>query len=505
MRRGWGVKFKMDRKITIAFIMIIVLMVGTLPSAFSFADSDIDAEDASVSVPGGTDASGQGGYYDEETKQYAPSVLATADIKVLVKAKILKKSAYKKSFGDFITAKELNRTLLALHKFMGGAEADEPATVIDKQVTGGDGKLVNAVERGEAIGALAAAAMNAKPDGWVDMREDFFAFLSKNSMSVTNGTVAPAVINMAEYEKDGGTATIPQTNPGITREDMFTLISRMVWQFESDKMIKAAPVPEIPEVLNVSGEEFYKKDIYLYWTSVNNAEKYIVRIYNLTGDLLKKVTVKEPLLNITADGNPSFASIFGEGDANYGANYTVQAVSAHGVKSKRTEPISFTALKYYSARERYGTSYISYKSGKQGQKHQTVVTLNVWRDTGDEKVPATVRFSVNNAVADSVTQIFGEYFNGAERFPIQSIGGFAIRAKRSEHNYGTAIDINPNENFMVGPKGITAGSYWDPSKSPYSIAPDSELVRAFERHGWYWAGNGWGSTYDYMHFSFMGT
>jgi hypothetical protein len=58
---------------------------------------------------------------------------------------------------------------------------------------------------------------------------------------------------------------------------------------------------------------------------------------------------------------------------------------------------------------------------------------------------------------------------------------------------------------MVGPGGITAGSYWDPERSPYSIAPDSELVRAFERHGWYWAGNGWGNTYDYMHFSYMGT
>ncbi|MDR3224739.1 MAG: M15 family metallopeptidase [Clostridiales Family XIII bacterium] len=496
----------MVRKRAIAFVTIIVLVVSILPSAFSFADSDIDSKDASVSVPGAGGAdTGQGGY-DEETKTYTPSVLAAADIKVLVKAKILKKkSTYKKSFSAYITADELNRVLLALHKFMGGAETDEPATVIDKQVTDGDGQLVSAVERGEAIGSLAAAAMDAKSADWGDMREAFFSFLSKNSASATNGTLAPAVINMAQYEKDGAIATIPQTTPGISREDMFALISRMVWEFESDKMIKAAPVPEIPDVLNVSGEEFYKKDIYLYWVPVNNAAKYIVRINDSKGDLLKKIIVKEPLLNITESGSLPFASIFGKKDKDYGASYTVQAVSAHGIKSKRTEPVSFTALKYDSARERYGTSYIKYKNGKKGKKHQTVVALNVWRDAGGEKVPATVSFSVNKAVADSVAQIFGEYFNGAERFPIQSIGGFAIRAKRSEHNYGTAIDINPNENFMVGPKGITAGNYWDPSKSQYSIAPDSELVKAFERHGWYWAGNGWGSTYDYMHFSFMGT
>jgi hypothetical protein len=502
-RRKEGLE--MVRKAAIALVALIVLMAGILPSAFSFADSDIEGKDASVSVPGTSGAdTGQGGY-DEETKTYGPSVSAGADIKVLVTAKILKKSVYKKSFNDFITAKELNRTLFALHKFMGGAKEDEHATVVNKQVTDGDGNPVSAVERGEAIGALAVSAMNAKPAEWVNIREDFFDFLARNSTSVINGTVAPAVINMAAYEKDGGVATIPETTPGITREDMFMLISRMVWQFEPDKMVKAAPVPEIPDVLNVSGEEFYKKDVYLYWVPVQNAEEYIVRIHDSGGDLLKKVTVREPLLNITENSALSFANVFGTKDQNHSVSYTVQAVSAHGIKSKRTEPVSFTALKYASARERYGRDYIKYKNGKKGKKHQVVVALNVWRDTGDEIVPATVRFSVNKAVADSVAQVFGEYFNGQERFPIQSIGGFAIRAKRSEHNYGTAIDINPNENFMVGPSGITAGSYWDPGRSRYSIAPDSELVKAFERHGWYWAGNGWGSTYDYMHFSFMGT
>jgi hypothetical protein len=129
----------------------------------------------------------------------------------------------------------------------------------------------------------------------------------------------------------------------------------------------------------------------------------------------------------------------------------------------------------------------------------------VWRYVGDERVPSAVTIRVHKKVAAGVEQIFDEYFSGAERFPIKSIGGYALREKRSEHNYGTAIDINWTENFMIGPDGIEAGEFWNPELSVLSIADDSELVRAFERHGWYWAGNGWGDTYDYMHFSFMGT
>jgi hypothetical protein len=131
--------------------------------------------------------------------------------------------------------------------------------------------------------------------------------------------------------------------------------------------------------------------------------------------------------------------------------------------------------------------------------------VNVWRDVDGKRVPVTIPLVINKALVKEIQQIFGEYFNGYERFPIQAIGGFAVREKRSEHNYGTAIDINWQENYMVGPNGITAGEFYEPELNRYSIPKNSELVKAFERHGWYWAGNGWGSTYDYMHFSYQGT
>jgi hypothetical protein len=286
---------------------------------------------------------------------------------------------------------------------------------------------------------------------------------------------------------------------------MFMLISRMVWEFEREKMELVAPVPEVPETLNVSGEEFYKNDIYLYWTPVKYAAKYIVKIYDDDEKLLKTIKTYEPMFNLTEDSTPSFADVFGDGDETRYASYSIQASSSHGIRSERTERLSFVALKYDSARERYGKDYIKYKNGKKGKKHQRDVYINIWREVNGEVVPVTVKIRVHKKVVTGVKQIFDEYFYGKERFPIQSIGGFSVREKRSEHNYGTAIDINPNENYMTGPGGTVSGTFWDPEESIYSIPDDSELVRAFERHGWYWAGDGWGHTFDYMHFSFMGT
>ncbi|MDR1043355.1 MAG: M15 family metallopeptidase [Clostridiales Family XIII bacterium] len=538
---------------------VILFTTGFASPIFSFADTDNSKDDVTVSVPAVTspdaDAKNKSGSSKKnKDKKYKPSAAASSDILLLVKAGVLTTDIYEKSFKSSIDAYELNGILLSLHKFMGGSWFDERASVEDKPVINIKGKQVEAVERGDATGSLAAATINARPDAWADTRESFFKFLSENAIAdesptgaavvVTTGaavegvTTAAAAGEAADSDEgatadaatgaavddatgavvdttttdaamyaliDAGVTTEPAPDRGITREDMFMLISRMVWEFDREKMVEVAPVPDTPTVLNVSGEEFYKKDVYLYWNPVEYAERYIVKIYDGSEKMLKSIQTGEPRLNITEDSKPSFKTVFGKKDKNYAAYYTVQAVSDHEVRSERTEPMSFTALRYDSARERYGKDYIKYKDGKKGKKHQKTVMLNVWREVNGEKIPATIKLRVNKKVAAGVKQIFGEYFTGTERFPIQSIGGFSIREKRSEHNYGTAIDINPKENYMVGPAGTEAGEFWNPEESIYSIPDDSELVRAFERHGWYWAGDGWGHTYDYMHFSFMGT
>ena len=76
----------------------------------------------------------------------------------------------------------------------------------------------------------------------------------------------------------------------------------------------------------------------------------------------------------------------------------------------------------------------------------------------------------------------------------------------SNHAYGHAIDLNPNENPYVG-----CGAVYDPRSRPYvdrshlrkgMVTP--AVVRAFRSIGWGWGGDWTGDTKDYMHFSTTG-
>ena len=76
----------------------------------------------------------------------------------------------------------------------------------------------------------------------------------------------------------------------------------------------------------------------------------------------------------------------------------------------------------------------------------------------------------------------------------------------SNHAYGHAIDLNPNENPYVG-----CGAVHDPRSRPYvdrsrlrkgMVTP--AVVRAFRSIGGGWGGDWSGETKDYMHFSTTG-
>ena len=129
----------------------------------------------------------------------------------------------------------------------------------------------------------------------------------------------------------------------------------------------------------------------------------------------------------------------------------------------------------------------------------------VWRLSGGNKVSSTATFSVHNAIADKVKLVFEEIYNGEEKFPIKDVGGYAWRGGRSEHNGGTAIDINYDENYCIYNNGTVIGKYWKPGEDPYSIKPYGDVVNAFERHGFTWGGDAWRNPKDYMHFSYLGT
>ncbi len=67
----------------------------------------------------------------------------------------------------------------------------------------------------------------------------------------------------------------------------------------------------------------------------------------------------------------------------------------------------------------------------------------------------------------------------------------------SNHAYGRAIDINPNQNPYISKDGKATGVY-DPIR-PGTLTRDSAVVRTFLRRGWKWGGN-WSGNKDYQHF-----
>ena len=136
-------------------------------------------------------------------------------------------------------------------------------------------------------------------------------------------------------------------------------------------------------------------------------------------------------------------------------------------------------------------------------KHMVWVEIPVWKLKNGQKVPGKMKVQVLNLLAEEVKEIFTEIYNGPEKFPIKSIGGYEWRPNglSSLHSLGRAIDINPEENPQLSPEGkVLVGKKWEPGQNPYSITPDGDVVRAFTSRGWVW-GAGYRRP-DYMHFDF---
>ena len=149
----------------------------------------------------------------------------------------------------------------------------------------------------------------------------------------------------------------------------------------------------------------------------------------------------------------------------------------------------------------------------EAEASMTTVIIPVWKLVNGQKAASTMSLSVHSAIAQDVVEIFTEIYNDPEQFPIHDVGGYSWRGDTAtgEHNCGTAIDINANENYQIRDGQVLAGSCWEPETNPYSISPDSSVVRIFAEHGWSWGGDAWEwdsdisyGYHDYMHFSYMG-
>lgn len=152
--------------------------------------------------------------------------------------------------------------------------------------------------------------------------------------------------------------------------------------------------------------------------------------------------------------------------------------------------------------------YVDFTSAKQASKQMKEIKIKTWDiDSKGKKYTRYHYLTVHKNIAVTVQQIFTEIYNGDEKFPIKDVGGYSWRGDNSssEHCEGLAIDINYNENAQFnGDTGKPmVGSHYKPGKDPYSIPPDGDVVKAFEKYGFSWGNWFWNP--DYMHFSYFGT
>ncbi len=152
-----------------------------------------------------------------------------------------------------------------------------------------------------------------------------------------------------------------------------------------------------------------------------------------------------------------------------------------------------------------------YTSAAEADAHMSEVTVEVWKVNADgEYYPSTLTFRINTVLKDDVIAIFNEIYNAPIKAPLKDVNAYAWRnamssGTYSDHNYGTAIDLNYNENYCIYASGTVVGTFYDPENSIYSFPKDGVVIQTFAKYGWLWGGNAWVSgTVDHMHFSYLG-
>ena len=143
------------------------------------------------------------------------------------------------------------------------------------------------------------------------------------------------------------------------------------------------------------------------------------------------------------------------------------------------------------------------------EEDQTAITM--------QGVP---QFIVCKYYADDVKKAVRKIVDAG--FPVSSIISYRVgmskgtvdkkgmRTQFSNHSFGTAIDINAENNglytncYEVGKKcQLLRGGIWKPGQ-PGTITKDSIAYKAFTEIGWHWAGELQGRQKDFMHFSLSG-
>ena len=185
------------------------------------------------------------------------------------------------------------------------------------------------------------------------------------------------------------------------------------------------------------------------------------------------------------------------------------------VKKATDSNLSYSSMSYrdkclmvygkYIDGESSGAFRSVYTSQEEALANQVSITVPVWTLYNGSKVSGTRTFQIHKNLAPTVKQIFQEIYDSPDQPLINVAGGWRWRSyETSEHNMGTALDLNPNSNPYVyaGADAYSAG--YKPGEDPYSIPIGGTIDKIFAKYGFkrgiYWnSGNK-----DYMHYSFFG-
>lgn len=262
---------------------------------------------------------------------------------------------------------------------------------------------------------------------------------------------------------------------------------------------------------------------YLGWEKVTGATGYqVMQSSSKDGTYSRKATVTENISLGVITKNLKAGSTYYykvrayktlNGKTYYGAYSTAKSITmpktvvkvAAAVCSAVPATVAGKCMKIFGT-----TSLVRYSSRTQAEKDMVSINIRCWdfKDSSrTTKITKTYTILVHKNIAAEVKAVFEEIYNGKEKFPIKSVGGYSWRGdgSLSEHNLGLAIDINPDENYFYNfvTNTILCGKYWKPGEDPYSIPAGGDVENAFLRHGF--TRGLWSQKNDYMHFSYFGT
>lgn len=290
----------------------------------------------------------------------------------------------------------------------------------------------------------------------------------------------------------------------------YALVNGKKYYSPDSSPVKAVPAVLAPTISSIKLADVTKAT--LTWTKVSGASGYaIYRATSKNGSYSRIATIKSgKTVQYTATGMTNGKTYYFKIRAYRTVNGKNYYGACSSIKSRLMNKLGYKGEDYYSKCKRiFGCDYYKeFTSSKAASAQMKTITVKTWDiNSSGKKYTRTFKLTVHKNIASTVQQIFKEIYNGKEKFPIHSLGGYSWRGNNSssEHCEGLAIDINPNENAMIrySDGASLSGGFYKPGKNPYSIKPDGDVVKAFEKYGFQWGI--WSTKADYMHFSYFGT